>query len=139
MWTSSISNKKQWTSIFGEDYSPTSMRTSYVMLDGNSICLKLCSQVEQAVAPKKWLEKYYNEYEFQLYIIDVENFNVENFNVENFNVENFNFSGPTTITVTQDGSNYKVTLGFGNSCTATCNAKNITIANIKAYHNYGAV
>lgn len=129
MWTSSISNKKQWTSIFGEDYSPTSMRTSYVMLDGNSICLKLCSQVEQAVAPKKWLEKNYNEYEFQLYII----------NVENFNVENFNFSGPTTMTVTQDGSNYKVTLGLGNSCTATCNAKNITIANIKAYHNYDAV
>ena len=129
MWTSSISNKKQWTSIFGEDYSPTSMRTSYVMLDGNSICLKLCSQVEQAVAPKKWLEKDYNEYEFQPYII----------NVENFNVENFNFSGPTTITVTQNDSNYKVTLGFGNSCTATCNAKNITIANIKAYQNYGAV
>jgi hypothetical protein len=123
MWTSSISNKKQWTSIFGEDYSPTGMRTSYVMLDGNSICLKLCSQVEQAVAPKKWLEKDYNEYEFQLYII---------------NVENFNFSGPTTITVTQDGSNYKVTLGFGNSCTVTCNAKNISIANIKAYHNCGA-
>ncbi|UVM52596.1 immunity 50 family protein [Pseudomonas sp. B21-015] len=129
MWTSSIPNKKQWTSIFGEDYSPTSMHTSYVMLDGNSICLKLCSQVEPAVAPKKWLEKNYYEYEFQLYII----------NVENFNVENFNFSGPTTITVTQDGSNYKVTLGFGNSCTATCNAKNITIANIKAYHNDGAV
>ncbi|WP_448723677.1 Imm50 family immunity protein [Pseudomonas farris] len=105
------------------------MRTSYVMLDGNSICLKLCSQVERAVAPKKWLEKDYNEYEFQLYII----------NVENFNVENFNFSDPTTITVTQDGSNYKVTLRFGNSCTATCNAKNITIANIKACHNYDAV
>lgn len=125
MWTSSISNKKQWTSIFGEDYSPTSMGTSYVMLDGNSICLKLYSQVEQAVAPKKWLEKDYNEYEFQLYII----------NVENFNVENFNFSGPTTITVTPDNSNYKVTLEFGNSCAATCNAKKITIANIKAYHN----
>lgn len=41
------------------------------------------------------------------------------------------------MTVTPDGSNSKVTLGLGNSCTATCNAKNITIANIKAYHNDG--
>ena len=55
------------------------MRTSYVMLDGNSICLKLSSKIEQT-APKKWLEKNYNEYEFQLYIIDIEKFNVENFN-----------------------------------------------------------
>jgi hypothetical protein len=65
------------------------------MLDGNSTCLKLYSQVEQAVPPKKWLKKDYNEYEFQPYII---------------NIENFNFSGPTTITVTQHDSNYKVTL-----------------------------
>ncbi|MBP5952959.1 Imm50 family immunity protein [Pseudomonas iridis] len=129
MWTSAISNRKQWSSIFGEDHSPATLHTSYVMLDGSSICLKLYSQVEQKVAPKKWLEKDYNEYEFQLYLV----------NIESFKVENFNFSGLTTITVTQDGSNHKINLEFGNSCTATCVAKSITIANIKAYHNDGAM
>ncbi|WP_408980403.1 Imm50 family immunity protein [Pseudomonas sp. B21-051] len=128
MWTSSISNKKQWTSIFGETYSPSSMRTSYVMLDGNSICIKLSSKIEQA-APKKWLTKNYNEYEFQLYIVDI----------ENFNVENFNFSGTTTLTIEGKSSDYKVTIKFENNCVATCQAKNISIANIKAYNNDGAV
>jgi hypothetical protein len=128
MWTSSISNKKQWASIFGETYSPSSMRTSYVMLDGNSIYLKLSSKIEQT-APKKWLEKNYNEYEFQLYIIDI----------EKFNVENFNFSGTTTLKIEKENSNYKVTIKFENNCIAICQAKNITVANITAYNNDGAV
>lgn len=129
MWTSSISNKKQWTSILGEDHSPARVHTSYVILDGNSICLKLYSQVEHSVAPKKWREQDYNEYEFQLHIV----------NVESFNVESFNLSGPTNIIITQDGSNQRIKLEFGSSCIATCTAKSITIANIKAYHNDGAV
>lgn len=104
------------------------MHTSYVMLDGNSICLKLHCPVEQGTAPKKWLEHNYNEYEFNLYIVDV----------NNFKVENFNFSGTTTINIIKDGSSYKIELEFANSCKAMCNAQNITIANIKAYHNDGA-
>jgi len=128
MWISSVSNKIQWTSIFGENHSPTNMHTSYVMLDGNSICLKLHCPVEQDAAPKKWLEHNYNEYEFNLYIA----------HVDSFIVENFNFSGPTTLAVTQDGPSYRIELEFGNSCKVMCNAQNITIANIKAYHNDGA-
>ncbi len=98
------------------------------MLDGNSICLKLHNKIEPISAPKKWLEKY-NEYEFNLYIVSI----------EDFKVENFNFSGPTTLTITQTDSSYKVKLEFANSCIAVCNAENITIANIKAYHNDGAI
>lgn len=128
MWTSAISNKKQWTSIFGETYSPSSMRTSYVMLAGNSICIKLSSKIEQA-APKKWLTKNYNEYAFQLYIVEI----------ENFNVENFNFSGTTTLTIEGKSLDYKVTIKFENNCAVTCQAKNISIANITAYNNDGAV
>jgi len=77
---------------------------------------------------KKWLEHNYNEYEFNLYIA----------HVDSFTIENFNFSGPTTLTVTQDGPSYRIELEFGNSCKVMCNAQNITIANIKAYHNDGA-
>lgn len=129
MWTSSISNKKQWTCVFGENYSPSSMRASYVMLDGNSICLRLNSQIEQTAAPKKWLERDYNEFEFQLYLVDV----------DNFVVKNFNFSGAITITITERDSHYHVALEFKNTCIASCQAKNITVANIKAYHHDGAV
>jgi len=92
------------------------MRTSYVMLDGNSICIKLSSKIEQA-APKKWLTKNYNEYEFQLYIVDI----------ENFNVENFNFSGTTTLTIEEKSSDCKVTIKFENNCITTCQAKKILV------------
>lgn len=114
--------------IFPLKHAYVIRHTSYVMLDGNSICLKLSSKIEQT-APKKWLEKNYNEYEFQLHIIDI----------ENFNVENFNFSGTTTLTIEKENSNYKVTIKFENNCIATCQAKNITVANITAYNNDGAV
>jgi hypothetical protein len=85
--------------------------------------------VEHALTPKKWRGKDYNEYEFQLHIV----------NVESFNVESFRLSGPTNITITQDGSNQRITLEFWSSCIGTCSAKSITITNIKAYHNDGAV
>ncbi|MDI3398124.1 hypothetical protein QLG12_07910 [Pseudomonas sp. V88_4] len=129
MWTSAISNKKQWTSIFGEHHLPNNIYVSYAMLDGTSINLNLRCSIEQATAPKKWLKKSYNEYEFNLYIV----------NIEDFIVENFNFSGSINISIKQDGPSYKIELGFANSCKAMFSAKNITIANIKAYYNNGAM
>jgi hypothetical protein len=74
MWTSYISNKKQWTSSFGEKYSPSNMRTSYALPDGDSIRLNLYTLIDHAVSPKKWLERDHNEYEFQIYINGIDNF-----------------------------------------------------------------
>ncbi|WP_460358491.1 MULTISPECIES: hypothetical protein [unclassified Pseudomonas] len=70
------------------------------------------------------MTKNYNEYDFQLYIVDI---------------ENFNFSGTITLTIEGKSSDYKATIKFENNCTTTCQAKNINIANITAYNNDGAV
>ena len=129
MWTSSISNKKQWTSIFGESHSPAKMCISYARFEGNCIYLKLHSEIEQAFAPKKWLEKQYNEYEFGIYIN----------NVKDIKVENFSFTGVARISITKNDQIYKFKLEINDSCSATFKAESITIANIKAYRNDGAI
>ncbi|MBB4057885.1 hypothetical protein PS847_02253 [Pseudomonas fluorescens] len=75
------------------------------------------------------VEKYYNEYEFDLYIEFI----------ESLKIENFNFARPTILSIMNENQMLAVKIEINNSCIVTCSARNITTSNLKAYYNDGSV
>ncbi|PWK26982.1 Imm50 family immunity protein [Pseudomonas sp. OV226] len=129
MWTSLISNKKQWESIFGVNYTPKKLKISYAIFKDNSITLTLYNAIEGNEAPDKWLKNGYNEYEFELLLN----------NVTNVNITNFSFYGALDLTIIKNSTDNDIQIEINNFCKIECKAQSISAINIKAYHNDGSV
>lgn len=89
MWTNFLSNKKPWTSIFGETNISPTLNISYAIFRGSSILLKISSPMQGSEYPKKWLNLGYNTYEFDLLFS----------NIKRIEITDFNFSGPANLSV----------------------------------------
>jgi hypothetical protein len=125
MWTAFIANNRTWTSIFGENYNPQELSISYATLKDQSITLKLNSPIDPKNAPIKWIEKDYNEFEFELLLEQI----------HLLDISNFNFYGPIRIAIEKNLSEHKIHLTISDRCTVNCKADGIFISNINAYHN----
>jgi hypothetical protein len=125
MWTSLISNKKQWSSIFGDNYTPKKLEISYAIFKDNSITLKLHNVIEGSEAPDKWLKNGYDEYEFELLLNDV----------SKVDITNFSFYGSVDLTIIKNISDNDIQIKINNFCKIECKAQSISAINIKAYHN----
>ncbi|SDO69023.1 Immunity protein 50 [Pseudomonas arsenicoxydans] len=125
MWTSLISDKKQWISVFGDKYTPKSLNISYAIFKDNSIKLKLYAPIEENKCPEKWLSNEHNKYEFELL------FN----QVCDVKISNFSFYGPIHIDITNNKNQNDIHIEINNYCKLACTAQSISAINIKAYHN----
>jgi hypothetical protein len=128
MWTKQISDDKQWLFIFGENHAPTNLNISHAILLDRSVILKLYSPLENQPCPKKWIEKNYNEYEFDLTINEVSTLNITDFNAH----------GSIELKIEKTGDDCKIEITISNNCKITCKARQIFVSNIKAYHNDGS-
>lgn len=128
MWTDYISEKKQWISIFGNNYAPGNLNISYAIFGANAITLKLFSHIEGSGFPEKWIKNDYNEYSFDLIIN----------NVDAVEITDFNFDGRLQLSIENDNKEYKIKIKIGTNCHFACTASGIFVSNIKSYKNDGA-
>jgi hypothetical protein len=125
MWTSLISDKKQWISVFGDKYTPKSLNISYAIFKDNSIALKVYAPIEENTCPEKWLRNGHNEYEFEILLNEI----------SDVKISNFSFYGPIHIEVNNNETYNDIHIEINNYCTLDCVAKRIFMTNIKAYYN----
>ncbi|MCF4998433.1 hypothetical protein GIW70_16240 [Pseudomonas syringae] len=128
MWTNYISNDKQWPSIFGENYAPKKINISHTLLLDKSVVIKLHCPLENTPCPKKWIEKNYNECEFDLTINGVITMEINNFNIH----------GSIELKIEKTGDDCKIEVTTSNNCKITCEARQVYVSNIKAYNNDGS-
>ncbi|MBC3364826.1 Imm50 family immunity protein [Pseudomonas sp. SWRI154] len=125
MWTDYITNKKKWTSVFGDNYTPEYLSIVYATLMDCSITLKLASPIETNNCPAKWIENGYNEFEFDL-LLD---------QIDSISISKFNFHGSICITIAKSTEAHEILLKISDNCVINCIARGISISNIKAYYN----
>ncbi|WP_080628590.1 Imm50 family immunity protein [Pseudomonas alvandae] len=125
VWTAFVANNRNWKSIFGENYNPKKLSISYAILKDQSITIKLNSPIDSNNCPIKWMEKGYNEFEFELFLEQI----------HSVDISNLIFCGPIQITIEKKPSEYEIRLKISDMCTVNCKADRISISNISAYHN----
>lgn len=101
------------------------MSIDYLILIGNSISMRISCPMHGASYPKKWLEKEYNSYTFELSLNTI----------EDIKIEGSKFSGKIKISISEHFTKNLVRLDIENTCTVTCIAKNISATNINGFHN----
>jgi len=125
MWTSLISDKKQWISIFGDKYTPKSLNISYAILKDNSITLKVYAPIERNICPEKWVRNGHNEYEFEILLNKI----------SEVRISNFSFYGAIHIEITNNETYSDIHIEINSYCKIHCIAQNTSMTNIKAYYN----
>ena len=125
MWPYNIQNNAQWIYVFGKNHTPKNINISYAIFENQSMRLKLNSPIEPDHCPSKWIDKGYNEFEFEL-LLD---------QVNSITINEFNFSGPICISIKKNKTDHEIHLNTLDKCITKCTARGVYISNIKAYHN----
>lgn len=125
MWTDFIANSIKWTSVFGEKYTPRNLRISYAIFKDDSITLKLNSPIEPGKCPGKWIQKGYDEFDFDL-LLD---------HINSITIRHFIFYGPIELSIEQTLTSYEVHMKALGHCVISCTVRGAFVSNINAFHN----
>lgn len=123
-WTSFLLNKEMWRNIHAGADDPAGMNIEMMIFSGRSISVRVLCSIEGGNYPKKWSERGFDSFSFEL-LFDV---------VQDLKLDGFEFYGAFNLEVKEADRGLAVAMDIGNECHLEFRSKNIDMSNVRAFH-----